>query len=102
MTETAPVIRASERRKLVFAAQLRSAGRTAYCQVVNLSEAGCKLEAVANFLKVGDRVSIKPEALELLTGTVRWKEGGWIGVEFHSPMYGPVVDHLARTNAPQS
>ena len=51
----------------------------AFCEVVNLS-------------------AIKLEALEVLTGTVRWKEDGWLGVEFHNSMYGPVVDHLAKTN----
>ena len=98
MFETALVIRSSERRKLVFGVRLRCAGRMALCEVVDLSETGCKLKAVANFVTVGDNVTIKPEALEVLTGTVRWKEDGWLGVEFHHSMYGPVVDHLAKTN----
>jgi hypothetical protein len=51
-----------------------------------------------NFAAVGDSVTIKPEALEAPTGTVRWKEDGWLGVEFNNPMYGPVVDYLAKTN----
>ena len=79
MTETVPVIRANKRRRLVLTARLRRAGQMAFCEVVNLS-------------------AIKPEALEVLTGTVRWKEDGWLGVEFHNSMYGPVVDHLAKTN----
>lgn len=101
MTETVSATRATERRKLEFAARLRSAGRIAICEVVNLSETGCKLKAAANFLEVGDNVSIKPDTLEPLTGTVRWKEDGCIGVEFHSPMYGPVVDHLAIIHVPK-
>ena len=101
MAETVPVIRANERRRLAFAARLRSAGRMTICEVVNLSETGCKLKAAANFLEVGDTVSIKPDTLEPLTGTVRWKEDGCIGVEFHSPMYGPVVDHLAIMHVPK-
>ena len=79
MTETLPVIRANKRRRLVLTARLRRAGQMAFCEVVNLS-------------------AIKLEALEVLTGTVRWKEDGWLGVEFHNSMYGPVVDHLAKTN----
>ena len=98
MFETALVIRSSERRKLVFGVRLRCAGRMALCEVVDLSETGCKLKAVANFVAVGDSVSIKPEALEFLTGTVRWKNDDWLGIEFHKPMYGPVVDLLAPTN----
>jgi hypothetical protein len=89
MTETVPVIRANKRRRLVLTARLRRAGQIAFC----------KVKAVANFAAVGDSVTIKPEALEALTGTVRWKEDGWLGVEFNNPMYGPVVDYLAKTNA---
>ena len=98
MTETVPVIRVNKRRMLVLAARLRRAGQMAFCEVVNLSETGCKLKAVACFAAVGVSVTIKPEALEVLTGTVRWKEDGWLGVEFHNSMYGPVVDHHAKTN----
>ena len=98
MSEAVPVIRESLRRRLIFGARLRRAGQMTLCEVVDLSETGCKLKAVANFVEVSDSVTIKPEALEVLTGTVRWKEDGWLGVEFHRPMYGPVVDHLAKTN----
>ena len=98
MTETVPVIRANNRQKLAAAARLRRAGQMAPCEVVNMSETGCKLKVVANFVAVGDRVSIKPEGLEAITGPVRWKDDGWLGVEFHNSIYPPVVDHLVRTN----
>ena len=98
MSETVPELRKSKRRRLVFNARLSRAGRMTLCEVVDLSETGCKLKAVANFVAVGDSVSIKPDALEVLTGTVQWKKDDWLGVKFHNPMYGPVVDHLAKTN----
>lgn len=99
MTETVPVIRANNRQRLAVAARLRRAGQMALCEVVNLSETGCKLKVTANFVAVGDSVSIKPEGLEAIAGTVRWKDDGWLGVEFHNSIYLPVVDHLVRTNA---
>jgi hypothetical protein len=34
--------------------------------------------------------------LEGLCGTVRWVVGNCAGIEFASPLYGPVVEHLHR------
>ena len=98
MTDKPPVIRRYERQKLVLAARFRRSGKTALCDVVNLSEAGCKLQLGANVVDVGDTVFIKPANLETLAGTVRWQNEGCMGVEFHQAVYRPVVDHLVRTN----
>ena len=37
---------------------------------------------------------IRPEGVEGLTGVVGWIERDCAGVEFDSPIYGPIVDHL--------
>lgn len=47
-------------------------------------------------MKLGARVMIRPEGLEGLTGIVRWVTGNLVGVEFDSPLYEPVVDHLVK------
>lgn len=97
MDDKPPVIRANERQKLFMTARFRCGGQTAICDVVNLSESGCKLRVSANFVDVGDMVFVKPDGLETLAGTVRWKYDGWMGVEFQQAVYRPVVDHLVRT-----
>lgn len=45
------------------------------------------------------RVVIRPQALEGLTGIIRWISGDCAGVEFDRPLHGPVVDHLVRLHA---
>ena len=98
MNDAPPVIRSSERQKLLMSALFRKGSQTASCDVVNLSESGCSVRLRANFAEVGDTVLIKPEKLETLAGTVRWKNEGLLGVEFHRAVYRPVVDHLVRAS----
>lgn len=94
-----PIVRASERQTLFMAVRFRRGGQTTICDVVDLSEAGCRLRLSANFVDVGDTVFIKPDSLEALAGTVRWKNDHWMGIEFQQTVYRPVVDHLVRTSA---
>lgn len=98
MIDKTPIIRSSERQALFLTARFRRGGHTAMCDVIDLSESGCKLRIAANFVDVGDTVFIRPEGLEALSGTVRWKNDGWMGVEFLEAVYRPVVDHLVRTS----
>ena len=99
MSDKPPVIRGSERQALFLAARFRRGGQTSVCDVIDLSESGCRLRIRANFVDVGDTVFIKPEGMETLAGTVRWKNDGWMGVEFLEAVYRPVVDHLVRASA---
>lgn len=102
MSDKSLVIRGEERQRLIIAACLRRAGQMVLCELANLSEKGCKVRASANFVSVGDVISIKPDGLEGMTGTVRWKNEDWMGVEFHQSMYRPVVDHLVRSHLPKT
>ena len=47
-------------------------------------------------VRIGARVTIRPLGIEGLTGVVRWIRGNLVGVEFDTPLYEPVVDHLTR------
>jgi hypothetical protein len=64
--------------------------------ISDISPHGCCLTTNALSVRVGSRVVIRPQGLEGLTGTVRWIEGQHAGVEFDTPLYEPVVDHLGR------
>jgi len=35
----------------------------------------------------------------VLQGHIRWRKDMMMGVEFTSPLYGPVLDHIARKAA---
>jgi hypothetical protein len=45
------------------------------------------------------RVTVRPEGMEGLMGVVRWTSPDKAGVEFETPLYGPVFDHLAHHHA---
>lgn len=68
-------------------------------RIFDISAQGCSLETRALALRTGMRVIIRPQGLEGLTGVVRWIEGHLAGIEFDSPLYEPVVDHLGRLHA---
>jgi hypothetical protein len=63
----------------------------------DISRHGCRVESLALTVHVGDPVVITPSMLEGLCGTVRWVRGNSAGIEFATPLYGPVVEHLHRT-----
>jgi len=98
MSDKPPVIRGSERQALFLAARFRRGGQTSMCDVIDLSESGCRLRITTNFVDVGDTVFVKPDGMEAMAGTVRWTNDGWTGVEFHEAVYRPVVDHLVRSS----
>ena len=65
-------------------------------RISNISAQGCCMTPKAVLLHVDARVVIRPVGMEGLTGVVRWTDGHRAGVEFDSPLYEPVVDHLAE------
>lgn len=92
--------RRAERHALVMPARCRSrSGFVDRVVITDLSHLGCKIESFALTMRPGDPVVITPEALEGLCGTVRWTEGNCAGIEFATPLYGPVVEHLCREYA---
>lgn len=62
----------------------------------DLSTGGCRLESLAITLHAGDLEVVTPTMLEGQCGTVRWVSGNSAGIEFATPLYGPVVEHLHR------
>ena len=65
-------------------------------QISNLSPEGCCVTTQGLFVKVGARVIVRPDGMEGLTGVVRWVKGIQAGIEFDTPLYGPIVDHLVE------
>ena len=64
-------------------------------EICDLSPVGCRVTTGGLFIDVGMRVLIRPEGLEGLTGVVRWINGVAPGIEFDTPLYGPVFENLA-------
>lgn len=68
-------------------------------RISDISAEGCRLSADSLYFRIGMRLVIRPAGLEGLTGVVRWVLGDTAGVEFDTPIYGPVLDHLATLHS---
>jgi PilZ domain len=89
--------RRSDRLDVVLPARCRSrSGFVDRVTVVDISSEGCRIESFGLTLREGDLVVLTPQMLEGLCGTVRWTDGHSAGIEFATPLYGPVVEHLHR------
>lgn len=62
----------------------------------DLSAVGCCFVAKSMCFKLGSQVIVRPGGLEGITGTVRWVAANRCGIQFSTPLYGAVLDHLCR------
>ena len=75
------------------------AGLRDTAKLVDISTNGCCIICRGLHLAVGSRVIVQPEGLEGIPAVVRWSERSRVGVEFSSPLYPPIIEHLSRKNA---
>jgi hypothetical protein len=91
------VPRRAQRRPVRLAATCRTQnGLRDNGHISDISAHGCCLTTNTLSVRIGARVVIKPDGLEGMTGIVRWIDGQNAGIEFETPLYEPVVDHLSR------
>ena len=89
--------RKSQRAPVTLSATCRTAtGRSGDVVIVDLTAEGCRIFTRALGLSVGLQVRIRPANFEVIPGVVRWVAGGYAGIEFERPLYGPVAEHLQR------
>ena len=62
--------------------------------IKDLSETGCRFYDKFSSLLPGNEITVRIETLGPFAATVRWQEGGYVGVAFHSRLYGPTFDHI--------
>ena len=102
MMHTPGLARALNQRRtlrptVLLAAFCRSdTGRRGEVTIVDLTAEGCRIFTKAVPLGPGLKVRVRPENFESLPGVVRWARGGFAGIEFDKPLYGPVAEHLQR------
>ncbi|MDE2436066.1 MAG: PilZ domain-containing protein [Sphingomonadales bacterium] len=63
-------------------------------RLIELSTTGCRLLAECCFVQVDQRVIIKPEGFEEMTGFARWVKGDQIGVRFERPLHPSIFAHM--------
>lgn len=71
-------------------------GRQGEVTIVDLTAEGCRIFTKALPVSEGLKLRIRPANFESLPGVVRWVRGGFAGIEFDKPLYGPVADHLQK------
>jgi hypothetical protein len=93
--------RQSHRYLSMLAATCRTAmGRKLDLVLSNISTDGCAVTTKTDALKPGQLVVVRTSTLEGLPGMVCWVRGNMAGVRFERPLYGPVVEHLVRSQPP--
>lgn len=88
--------RAAERRSLHIMIKSRVKSRVVFCDLIDISEGGCKLRGSSGFANVGDRVTMKVDGVNAPLGEVAWVDGKLAGVAFDGQMHAAVIDHLIR------
>jgi PilZ domain len=97
MAHIRTAFRNEERLPVTIPARCRTrSGFADRLMIRDLSSRGCRVQSQAITLHAGDLVVVTPSMLEGQCGTVRWVAGNEAGIEFATPLYGPVVDHLHR------
>lgn len=92
------ILRCSDRLPLVLPARCRSrSGFLDNVVMTDISPEGCRIERRGIGVLPGDLVTLRPVALELISGVVRWVGGDTAGIRFDNQLYGPVVEYLHRT-----
>lgn len=90
------VERRAARVKVTADVGLRALGRNSYrVRIVDLSTDGCQVELV-ELPKVGDRMSVKFDGLEVLEADIMWVEGHRAGLTFVNRLHPAVLDLLLR------
>ena len=99
MDEAPDSRRRAARADVSIGANCRTAtGRRAFVAMIDLTTAGCCLFGRENPLTVGQNVTLHPECLAPIRGTVQWSRGSLAGVRFENELYPAVFEHLARTH----
>lgn len=79
----------------VLKARLRNArGGMTDVTVLDLSAAGCMVDAQGTGLREEDRVLVKMEGLEFMPGTVLWIEDHRAGISYERIMHETILEHL--------
>lgn len=103
MADRSPVNRNVSRHPVRMAARCRSStGLSDEGWLEDISAQGCCLVTRTICFRVNSRIIIRPQGLEGVTGVVRWISASKAGVEFDSPLYPPVVEHLWNTYGPHN
>ncbi len=64
--------------------------------VLDLSERGCRFHVRSGQLKKGMPLTVKLGPIGPVEATIRWQEEEYVGVEFNTPLYPSVMEHIRQ------
>lgn len=97
MSESILNARKEARSAVILPARCRTlSGTRDEGAIHDISTHGCCVTMRTLCLNAGSRVIVRPDGLEGIAGIVRWIHGARAGIEFDTPLYGPIVEHLSQ------
>lgn len=88
--------RASERRSLHMTIRGRVKSSRIPCDLIDISEGGCKIRSYCGFAQPGDRVTLSIGGINAPLGNIAWVDGPIAGVAYNGEMHAAVIDYLLR------
>lgn len=64
--------------------------------VIDISEHGCRIFDRFSGLQAGEWVRVRINGMGPFEADVRWAKRGYVGLRFETPLYAPVLEHLAK------
>lgn len=63
-------------------------------EILDLSETGCRFFDRFGRMVPGTEISLRIGPIGPVVATVRWCKNQVVGVQFETPLYGPVFEHI--------
>ena len=86
--------RAEPRHELTIIGRVRMGSIARDVTVLDLSEHGCRFHDRFSTVPVGTPVTVKIGPVGPVAATVKWRRGEYLGVQFKSPLYPAVLEHI--------
>lgn len=91
--------RACQRHQVEIWGKFRYNGRGYEVVLLDLSATGCRFFDRHGRLGVGTPLRIMIAGIGPFDAEVRWRERGYVGLKFCTPMYDPVLEHIVRLSS---
>lgn len=86
--------RAATRHKITILGRIFTVGGSREVTILDLSETGCHFHDSETKLRSGLRLTIKLGSVGPIESTVRWVRDESVGIQFNSPLYPSVLEHI--------
>ncbi len=91
--------RTSERRSIHLTIHGRVKSVRFPCELIDISEGGCKIRSYSGFAQIGDRVTLRIGNVNAPLGNIAWIDGPIAGIAYDGQMHAAVIDYLVHHHA---